>query len=252
MQGSVLNTVEDRDLSPDEIALLATLIVDEPDHYTVLGVDREAPDEEIQNAYRLAVECFHPAKRRDLTESDGVMHWKLSSAYRRIEEAYSVLARRSRREVYDDKLTQCSAACIGTQPQQILLPNETLEGKRWPTDRWPPPESYGWPNTTGNLQDAAVEPGERRRVARMPLSLPLRVTFDHHWQELTDTSDVSPLGARFRLARRVEPGSLLRLEMPMPKHLRTRSHDDEPYVVSAFVISANQNDSGGDVVAEFL
>lgn len=248
MQGGVLNTVEDRDLSPDEIALLATLIVDEPDHYTVLGVHREAPHEEIKNAYRLAVECFHPAKRRDLTESDGVMHWKLSSAYRRLEEAFSVLARRSQREVYDDKLTQCSAACIGTQPQQILLANDTLEGERWPTDRWPPPEHH----TAGNLQDAAVRPDERRRVARMPLSLPLRVTFDHHWQELTDTSDVSPLGARFRLARRVEPGSLLRLEMPMPKHLRTRSHDDELYIISAFVIYANQDDSGRDVVAEFV
>jgi hypothetical protein len=86
----------------------------------------------------------------------------------------------------------------------------------------------------------------------MALSLPLRVTFDHHWQELTDTSDVSPLGARFRLSRRVEPGSLLRLEMPMPKHLRTRSHDGELYVISAFVIYTNQDGSGRDVVAEFV
>jgi hypothetical protein len=252
MLGSVLNTVEDRDLSPDEIGLLASLIVDEPDHYTVLGVDRDAPDEEIQSAYRLAVECFHPAKRRDLTESDGVMHWKLSSAYRRIEEAFSVLARRSRREVYDDKLTHCAPSRTGTQPPQGLISNQTLAGERWPTDRWPPPESYEPQNTAGNLRDAAVRRSERRRVARMPLSLPLRVTFDHHWQELTDTSDVSPLGTRFRLSRRVEPGSLLRLEMPMPKHLRTRSHDDELYVVSAFVIYANQDGSGRDVVAEFV
>ena len=252
MQGSILNAVEDRDLSPGEIALLATLIVDEPDHYTVLGVDREAPDEDIHNAYRLAVECFHPAKRRDLTESDGVMHWKLSSAFRRLGEAFSVLALRSRRNVYDDKLVRCAPACTGTQPQQNLFPNETPEAGLWPTDRWPPIESNGPQNIARNLQDAAVGPGERRRVARMPLSMPLRVTFDHHWQELTDTSDVSPLGTRFRLLRPVEPGSLLRLEMPMPKHLRTRSNDDELYVVSAFVIYSNQDGSGRDVVAEFV
>jgi hypothetical protein len=91
-----------------------------------------------------------------------------------------------------------------------------------------------------------------RRVERAPVNLPLRVVFDRHWQEVTEATDVTGLGTRFRLSRRVEPGTLLRLEMSMPKHLRTRGHDDELYVVNAFVIYSNQDDSGGDVVAEFV
>ena len=84
------------------------------------------------------------------------------------------------------------------------------------------------------------------------MNLPLRVIFDRHWQEVTEATDVTGLGTRFRLSRRVEPGTLLRLEMSMPKHLRTRGHDDGLYVVNAFVIYAHQDESGGDVVAEFV
>ncbi len=91
-----------------------------------------------------------------------------------------------------------------------------------------------------------------RKEKQVPVNLPLRVIFDRHWQEVTEATDVTGLGTRFRLSRRVEPGTLLRLEMSMPKQLRTRGHDEELYVVNAFVIYSNQDDSGGDVVAEFV
>ena len=91
-----------------------------------------------------------------------------------------------------------------------------------------------------------------RKAPQESMNIPLRVTFDRHWQEATKATEVSGLGTRFRLSRRVEPGTLLRLEMSMPKHLRTRGRDDELYVVDAFVIYSNQDDSGGDVVAEFV
>lgn len=91
-----------------------------------------------------------------------------------------------------------------------------------------------------------------RKVEQVPVNVPLRVVFDRHWQEVTEATDVTGLGTRFRLSRRVEPGTLLRLEMSMPKHLRTRGHDDGLYVVNAFVIYSHQDESGGDVVAEFV
>ncbi len=103
-EDGVVGLIEDRSLTTDEVGLMADLITDEPDHYTVLGVSPDASREEIQAAYCLAVECFHPTKRRKITESDSVMHWKLSSAFLRIEEAFTVLSRRGRREVYDDTL----------------------------------------------------------------------------------------------------------------------------------------------------
>jgi DnaJ-like protein/PilZ domain-containing protein len=230
--------VENRTLTSDEIGLLAGLIIDEPDHYTVLGVDRNASNEDIRTAYCIAVEYFHPLKARQLTESDSVMHWKLSSAFVRIEEAFAILSSHNRRKVYDENLN-------------------CRPGSSFPHDSGD--NSWLRRSEISDLTHEMLEPPrpkrvliERRRVERLPLSLPLRVTFERQWQELTHTEDVSPLGIRFRLSRRIEPGSQLRLELPLPKHLRTQSSDDELYVVNAFVIHVSRNNRKWRVVAEFI
>ncbi len=236
-QDGVVSTIEHRALSPEEIGLLASLITDEADHYTVLGVDRDATREQIEAAYCLAVEYFHPLKSRKVTESDSVMHWKLSSAFLRIEEAFAVLTSKSRRRVYDDELTGVTNRSF---PPSLRHPSSdrSMQSEWSHNDQVP----------------GAREPGakEMRRVERVPLNLPLRVSFDRYWQELTETLDVSPLGIRFCLSRPVEPGSQLRLELPMPRHLRTHSYDEEVYVVSAFVLYAGNQGSSRQVVAEFI
>jgi curved DNA-binding protein CbpA len=234
----VVSHIENRALIPDEIALLATLITDEPDHYTVLGVNRNATSDEIQNAYCLAVEYFHPLKSRRITESDSVMHWRLSSAFLRIEKAYNVLSSSNRRRVYDDNL--------GSQSSTALRP-----GHR-PLDSCRPQQDDRANTPTRRIETSKPRSKELRRVERVPLNLPVKVTFERHWQELAETLDVSPLGVRFRLSRQLEPGSELRLELPMPKSLRTHSFDDELYVVSAYVIYASNLESGRQVVAEFI
>jgi len=239
-QDDVVSLIENRALTPDEIGLLASLITDEPDHYTVLGVNRNASSEEIQAAYCLAVEYFHPSKSRKITESDGVMHWKLSSAFLRIKEAFTVLSRRSRRLVYDEKLSGQPGRPV---PHPRLHKSSTL--------REPKQSERSGPNLVP--RDASSRrTKELRRVERVPLNLPLRVSFDRHWQELTETLDVTPLAVRFRLSRPIEPGTELRLEMRMPESLRTHSYDNELYVVRAFVIYAAADHSGGQVVAEFI
>ena len=234
----MVSHIENRALTPDEIALLATLITDEPDHYTVLGVNRNATSDEIQNAYCLAVEYFHPLKSRRITESDSVMHWRLSSAFLRIEKAYNVLSSSNRRRVYDDNLS--SESSTGLRPG-----HRPLDSRR--------PQHDDRANTpTRRIETNKPRSKELRRVERVPLNLPVKVTFERHWQELAETLDVSPLGVRFRLSRQLEPGSELRLELPMPKSLRTHSFDDELYVVSAYVIYASNLESGRQVVAEFI
>jgi len=227
-QEDVVSLVENRSLTAEEIGVLASLIVDEPDHYTVLGVNRTASNQEIQDAYCLAVRYFHPLKSREITETDSVMHWKLSSAFNRIEQAFAVLSHKSRRKVYDDNLSSRVAPLF--QPRILQHPQ------------------------TSPTQTVIPKPvtNEMRRVPRLPLNLPLRVSFDRHWQEITESLDVSPLGIRFRLSRPVEPGSQLRIEMPMPRNLRTRNYSDEVYVVDAFVLYATNHDSGRQVVAEFI
>lgn len=238
-QDSVVSHIENRALTPDEIGLLAGLITDEPDHYTVLGVNRNATSEEIQNAYCLAVEYFHPLKSRRITESDSVMHWKLSSAFLRIEEAFTVLSRPSRRKVYDENLRS-----------RLGRTSALLENRRRLASRKPLQDERS--GALARPEANRVRTKELRRVERVPLNLPVKVTLERQWQEVGETLDVSPLGVRFRLARPLEPGSELRLELPMPRYLRTHSFDDDLYVVSAYVIYATNHESGRQVVAEFI
>jgi hypothetical protein len=234
-QDGITSHIENRALTSDEIGVLASLIIDEPDHYTALGVNRNATSDEIQNAYCLAVEYFHPLKSRKITESDRVMHWKLSSAFLRIEEAFNVLSSPSRRKVYDDNLR--------SKPGRSAphLRGYRRSGSHKPED----PRS----NEVSRVEANKVRTKELRRVQRVLLNLPVKVTFERHWQELGETLDVSPLGVRFRLSRALEPGSELRLELPMPKYLRTHNYDDDLYVVNAYVIYATNLESGRQVVA---
>lgn len=236
----VVSHIENRALTPDEIGLLASLIADEPDHYTALGVSRNATSDEVQNAYCLAVEYFHPLKSRKITESDSVMHWRLSSAFLRIEEAFAVLSRPSRRKVYDDNLLSQTDRSLRQQQRNGLPDSRKPLGEERPDAGAKP------------LAASKGRTRELRRVERVPLNLPVKVTFERHWQELAETLDVSPLGVRFRSSRQLEPGSELRLELPMPKYLRTHSYDDDLYVVSAYVIYASNMESGRQVVAEFI
>lgn len=234
-QEDVVSLIENRALTPDEIGLLASLIIDEPDHYTVLGISRDASIEEIQNGYCLAVEYFHPLKCRKITESDSVMHWRLSSAFIRIEEAFRVLSLRSRRKIYDDTLS----GQMVSNPKRKLRQRQSVQAGQSPGGRTRFEERYG-------------RTPEQRRVERLTLNLPVRVTFDRQWQELTETLDVSPLGVKFLLSRPVEPGSELRLELLMPKYLRTHSYDEPVYFVRAFVVYTADHDSGRRVAAEFI
>lgn len=226
-ESAVVSVVENRGLTIDEVASLASLIVDEQDHYTVLGVNRDASAEEIRAAYCLAVSYFHPLRSREITESDSVMHWKLSSAFLRIEEAFTVLSRQSRRKVYDANL------CV-----------RSLRNSRG--YRKFPEKQIRQQAQTKRIKN------EQRRVPRVSLNIPVRVSFERQWQEITETLDVSPLGIRFRLSRPVEPGSEIRMELKMPRDLRAHSFDQDVYVVSGFVLYETNNESGRQVVAEFI
>ena len=92
----------DQMLTPQDIEILADLMAEEPDHYTVLGIDRNDPINLIHDAYKLAVNSFHPSLLGHITESNRVMHWKLSQVIKRINEAYSTLSNSRRRKLYDD------------------------------------------------------------------------------------------------------------------------------------------------------
>jgi len=62
------------------------------DYYEVLGVSRDASDEEIKRAFRKAAQRHHP----DVDKSDGA-----EQRFKELNEAYRVLGDRQRRSAYD-------------------------------------------------------------------------------------------------------------------------------------------------------
>jgi hypothetical protein len=232
---------EDRPLTPDEIEILADLVIDEPDHYTVLGVVRASPMSEINTAYCRAVDFFHPLNYSHLAQSNNVLHWKLSCAYLRIVKAFSTLSSRARRQVYDGTLNRQIVGSIRTQQR---LASQADRANAVATGR----------TAQASVEKRPLQPNnrERRRVERVALRLPLVVVFDHNWQEITETIDVSPLGAKFVLSHPVEPGTLLRLELPMPPDMRTRADTSVLYTIDGYVIQVTLDPGQRVVVAEFL
>lgn len=75
----------------------------------------------------------------------------------------------------------------------------------------------------------------------MQLALPARVSGrergNRAWTEMTRLIDVTPFGARFRLARPIDLGQLVQLTTGMPRQLRAFDHAEEQYRVWAIVRS---------------
>jgi PilZ domain-containing protein len=94
---------------------------------------------------------------------------------------------------------------------------------------------------------------ERRREARMTLSLPVRIQGQYPdgepWEEMTTTSDASVGGASASLGRMVLRGQAVYLSMPMPKRFRMHDISSPSYRVYAVVTSVK---SGGEVGLRFL
>ena len=61
-----------------------------------------------------------------------------------------------------------------------------------------------------------------------------------------------PAGHKARPFAQVEPGTLLRLELPMPVSLRARDFEDEIYTVKAYVLYITEKKGKRLVAAEFV
>lgn len=227
-----------RFLSYNEVKALASLILEEPDHYTVLGVDCKASVEDINKSYCLAVTHFHPLNHRKVTDSDTVLHWLLSRAFTRLGIAYRILSNARRRELYDRSL-KASQSSPAFREQDDIAPGDqalndeeqlNLQSFSFATPEW----------LSAKRQGKDVEESERRRVVRVKMHIPVVVTCENNWQETGETRDLSPLGAQVVLRRQVEPGTLLRLQLRMPKQFRTRQYNSESYTADARVLRVSE------------
>ena len=237
-------------LSKEEVELLAELIIQEADHYSVLGVNRDAPLKVINRAYARAVENFHPLRRKDIANDDGVMQYRLSQAFRRVEEAFRTLSSPIRRKIYNDQLDQRHLTPL---PQNVKAAAAIQSDGMASASRGFIPSPKQLPESVLSVElPKESNWDDRRRVRRASIRLPALVTFQHEWQELTETTDVSPLATRLRLSHKVEPGTLLRVELPMPQLLRTHSLGEEAYINDAYVLYTVVERGERLVVIEFV
>lgn len=70
------------------------MAIEYKDYYEILGIDREAGDEEIRRAFRKLARTFHPDKTGNNAEAE--------SRFKEINEAYEVLGDPDRRRRYDE------------------------------------------------------------------------------------------------------------------------------------------------------
>ena len=238
-----------RALSYQELRVLAGMILEESDHYTVLGVDPKASFEEINQSYCVAVRHFHPLNHRAAIGSDTVFHWLLSRAFTRLGIAHRILSNTRRRELYDRSLNAgpfgSAGGREGDRPTEshALNAEEQLKLQSY---------SFATPEWLSAKRAKAGTEKERRRVVRVKMRLPVVVTCESLWQETGETCDLSPLGARLSLSRRVEPGTLLRLHLRMPKQFRTKNYNSESYVVDARVLRVSGSKTTWMVAVEFI
>ena len=247
----------DQVLTPRDIEILADLMAEEPDHYTVLGIDRNDPVNLIHDAYKLAVTSFHPSLLGHITESNRVMHWKLSQVIKRINEAYSTLSNSRRRKLYDDirrfrledddainKPKEMSDSYVESRCRYIQSKHKPAE-----LDASASGAKASWDR--GDERVRAID--ERRRVERVPLQLPVLISCDaFNWQVFAESRDVSPLGIRLLVSRRIEPGTMVKMETPMPRELRLHSQSEKLYTVDAMIIHSVEKRANILVSAEFI
>ena len=74
-----------------------------------------------------------------------------------------------------------------------------------------------------------------REEAHLPVLVKCHECETGGWEQSTEVLNVSPFGARLRIACPTEPGRLLHLTLPMPRRIRCFDHEEEHYRIWALV-----------------
>ncbi|HWP45319.1 MAG TPA: PilZ domain-containing protein, partial [Blastocatellia bacterium] len=233
-------------------------------HYQVLGVERSATSEEIVHAYHRIISILHPSYYKVRAAVPDEMLVKVDRAFKKVSQAFSVLTSFKKRVEYDRSLARKSVSPLPTSiprpprrsgPLQAGVPRQPPVKTPAAAPPPPPPEVKQPPKSDAREQidiktaasqqtaytkaatDQAVT--NRRRSERMKLSIPALIAgcdqVKGKWQEVAKTIDVSRLGVGVRMKRRVQPGAVLHVSLPMPAKLRCHGYSEPSYAVYAIV-----------------
>ncbi len=273
-----------------EIEYLLDLVESSTSHYQTLGLDRSATDEQIVKAYHEAIGVLHPSYHKVRAAQTDEMLSRIDNAFKKISQAFIALTNTRSRADYDQSFNRRSATLPPVRipkPRQDASPAQSpkrpepikpvernvaasddaksngSQSKSIPVkmsrasmaDAISVRESISSPAFEKPSIDAPA--ANRRRIERYTISLPALVAgCDHNggkWQEMTKSFDLSRIGIGIRLKKRVWPGMVLHLTMPMPTRLRTHGYSDPAYKVYAIVRRVETIKDGMRVVGlEFL
>lgn len=245
-----------------ELSSLLDRVESSTTHYQVLGLSRTATREDVSSSYMQALGLMYPEYGIGAVLPPDVTA-RIDKAFKKASLAFSVLGSFANRRAYEPRdVTQLDgvpneAAPNGSQgstefydsPAKAQLPEQGAEREIGftQTSQSRVYSEYGRSSSRDN----------RRRSERVRLSIPARVTgFDRQsgkWNEMTETVDVGRSGITLRMRRRVHPGGVLYLTLPLPTKLRSHGYSDPHYSVYTLIRRVEPPSGGAwEVSLEFL
>lgn len=244
-----------------ELSSLLDRIESSTTHYQVLGLNRSATREDIDASYRQALGLMYPTYGVGAVLPPDVTA-RINLAFSKASLAFSVLGSFANRRLYEPRdVTRLEGASSATAPNDSR-DNVGLRDSAGKA-RLPKLGDEREIAVSQNLQSRVyseygrTSSGNNRRSERVRLSIPARVTgFDRKtgkWNEVTETVDVGRTGITLRMLRRVQPGSVLYLTLPLPTKLRSHGYSDPHYSVYALIRRVEPPQEGArEVSLEFL
>lgn len=217
-------------------------------YYQVLGVGRADGQEKIKSSFQQLLNLLFPPYVVAKTMPEN-MTPRIERAFSKASQAFAVLASCARRSEYDTALLSITTKALAPSPPigpQVDQPKNDRPGSAVRSDSSAVAAEIDhltlnrMPQRGVYRESVNAKSSEnRRRIARIQLSVPARVTgYDRRngkWHEMTETIDVSRTGIRLRLRRRVKHGTVLYITLPLPSKLRAHGFAEQSYNVYTLV-----------------
>ena len=256
-----------------EIEYLLDRVEQSNTYYQALALERSATPEEVVQAYQATIKILHPPYYKVRAAiSDDILE-RIDKSFSRVSQAFFVLTDHSRKVEYDRSLNRSGPVTplplmpLPFAPSPVIVPAvepaPILETQPVPANAGAEQEAISVRNSVSGqpVYSKPIEEGtiviNRRRCERFKLSMPILLVghdrLNGRWQEVGKTVDVSKMGVKLAISRRVQPGLVVHVNMPLPTKLRSHGYSDPSYQLYAMVRRAEPLKNGSRIVGlEFL